>query len=99
MLPDRSHSIAQTTAKGNKDPGRTGSGGGREHGAQDRTWTKPVHHKHNGASEACGLGWRSGRASWELQVRREREAQTHKEKTDTHHTKLKPPQKQIGSAV
>lgn len=84
MLPDRSHSIAQTTAKGNKDPGRTGSGGGREHGAQDRTWTKPVHHKHNGASEACGLGWRSGRASWELQVRQGKEKPRLTRRRQTH---------------
>lgn len=28
MLPDRSHSITQTTANGNKGPGRTGRGEG-----------------------------------------------------------------------
>ena len=32
MLPDRSHSITQATAKGNKGPGGTGRGEGRNMG-------------------------------------------------------------------
>lgn len=44
-----------------------------EHGAQDRTWAKPIRHRHNGAGEACWPSWSSERTSRELQVRQGRE--------------------------
>lgn len=68
MLPDRSRSVKQTTAKGNRDP----EGGGNM-GLRTGLGTKFVHYRHNGCNEACWLGWKYEHALQELQVRQGKE--------------------------